>query len=98
MEAQAAYARMQFARKHFRRRRPTTAGRWRCATGCGSALYSAAAATASAAEREAARAALATVLQRQPPFARRSAAAGPQATIVSAPGSTRSSTRVRSPM
>jgi GT2 family glycosyltransferase len=83
MEAQAAYARLQFARKHFARIRPY---RWamilRYALRC---------------RREAARAALATVLKDRPPIAA-PAPTPPQETIVKAPGAAFSSTRSRSPM
>ena len=83
MEAQAAYARLQFARKHFSRVSP-----YRLAMVLRYALR---------ARREAARAALETVLDNEPPFAA-PAPASAQATIVSALGAARSSTRSRSPM
>jgi GT2 family glycosyltransferase len=83
MEAQAAYARLQFARKHFARVRPY---RWamilRYALRC---------------RRATARAALATVLKDRPPIAA-PPPAPPQETIVKAPGAAFSSTRSRSPM
>jgi N-acetylglucosaminyl-diphospho-decaprenol L-rhamnosyltransferase len=82
MEAQAAYARLQFARKHFRRVAP-----YRWALGLRYALR---------ARREAARAALRVVISEKPPLA--PAPPAPQATTVSAPGTTRSSIRSRSPM
>jgi hypothetical protein len=85
MEAQAAYARLQFARKHFARVTP-----YRLAMALRYALR---------ARREAARAALETVLKDEPPFAAPSPPpAEAQATIVSALGATRSSMRSRSPM
>lgn len=83
MEAQAAYARLQFARKRFARVAPY---RWamilRYALRC---------------RREAARAALATILKERPPIVA-PAPAPPQETIVRAPGAAFSSTRSRSPM
>ncbi len=81
MEAQAAYARLQLARKRFARVAPY---RWALAL-----RY------ALRVRREAARAALATVLDEKPPIA-----PGPelQETIVRAAGAARSSTRSRSPM
>lgn len=85
MEAQSAYARLQFARKHFDRVAP-----YRLAMVLRYGLR---------ARREAARAALETTLKEQPPLA--PAPAPPveaQATIVSALGATRSSMRSRSPM
>jgi N-acetylglucosaminyl-diphospho-decaprenol L-rhamnosyltransferase len=86
MEAQAAYARLQFARKHFARVAP-----YRWAMVLRYALR---------ARREAARAALKTVLEEAPPLAAPPLPppAEAQATIVSAAGATRSSTRSRSPM
>jgi GT2 family glycosyltransferase len=85
MEAQSAYARLQFARKHFDRVAP-----YRLAMVLRYALR---------ARREAARAGLETTLKEQPPLA--PAPAPPveaQATMVSALGATRSSMRSRSPM
>ena len=96
MEAQAAYARLQFARKHFRRVAAATAGRSFCATGCASAptrrWASAGGAGVKPRERRSRRC---TAVSRLSPARTR---AEPQATIVRAPGSARSSTRVRSPM
>jgi len=94
MEAQAAYARMQYARKHLR---PLWPYRLALALryGLRAALFSLRRGSQSGRAR-AARAGLRTVLSEQPPFAVEEADA--QATIVSAPGSTASSTRVRSPM
>jgi N-acetylglucosaminyl-diphospho-decaprenol L-rhamnosyltransferase len=83
MEAQAAYARLQFARKHFSRVSP-----YRLAMVLRYALR---------VRRVAARAALGTVLENEPPLAP-PAPASAQATIVSALGAARSSTRSRSPM
>lgn len=83
MEAQAAYARLQFARKYFSRVSP-----YRWAMVLRYALR---------VRREAARAALETVLEDEPPLAA-PAPASAQATIVSALGAARSSTRSRSPM
>ncbi len=83
MEAQSAYARLQFARKHFRRVAP-----YRLAMVLRYVLR---------ARREADRAALEAVLKGEPPLA--APAAEPhQATIVNAPGAALSSTRSRSPM
>ena len=84
MEAQAAYARLQFARKHFARVAP-----YRLAMALRYALR---------ARREAGRAALETVLKDEQPLAAPAAPTPPQATIVSAPGAALSSTRSRSPM
>jgi GT2 family glycosyltransferase len=84
MEAQSAYARLQFARKHFGAVAP-----YRLAMVLRHALRF---------RREAARAALKTVLEDQPPLTAPPAAAEVQATIVSAPGAALSSTRSRSPM
>jgi N-acetylglucosaminyl-diphospho-decaprenol L-rhamnosyltransferase len=85
MEAQSAYARLQFARKHFARVVP-----YRLAMVLRFGLR---------ARREAARAALETVLKDEPPFPAGSPPpAEAQATIVSALGATRSSMRSRSPM
>jgi len=83
MEAQAAYARLQFARKHFKRVAPY---RWAMAL-----RY------ALRARREGARAAFRVVLGEEPPISA-PAPIPPQATIVRAPGATLSSTRSRSPM
>jgi N-acetylglucosaminyl-diphospho-decaprenol L-rhamnosyltransferase len=83
MEAQAAYARLQFARKHFARVAP-----YRLAMALRYALR---------ARREAGRAALEAVLKEEPPLA--APRTGPaQATIVSESGAALSSTRSRSPM
>jgi len=87
MEAQAAYARLQLARKHFARVAP-----YRLAMTLRYALR---------ARREAGRAALETVLKEEPPIAAPAPAPDPapiQATIVNAPGAALSSTRSRSPM
>jgi GT2 family glycosyltransferase len=85
MEAQSAYARLQFARKHFTRVAP-----YRLAMALRFALR---------ARREAARAALEAVLKEEPPLAAAPPApAKAQATMVSALGATRSSIRSRSPM
>jgi N-acetylglucosaminyl-diphospho-decaprenol L-rhamnosyltransferase len=84
MEAQAAYARLQFARKHFTRVSP-----YRLAMALRYGLR---------ARRETGRAALEAVLKDEPPLAALAAPAAPQATIVSAPGAALSSTRSRSPM
>jgi len=81
MEAQAAYGRLQFARKHFAR-----VGPYRWAMVLRYALR---------ARREAARAALRTVLREKSPLL---VPAAPQAMTVSAAGETRSSIRSRSPM
>ncbi|HEU5254080.1 MAG TPA: glycosyltransferase family 2 protein [Solirubrobacterales bacterium] len=83
MEAQSAYARLQFARKHFARVSP-----YRLAMALRYALR---------ARRESARAALATVIEEEPPIPP-PAPEPVQATIVSAPGATLSSMRSRSPM
>jgi hypothetical protein len=83
MEAQSAYARLQFARKHFARVRP-----YRWAMILRYALRF---------RREAARAALTTVLKDRPPIVA-PAPAQPQETIVKAPGAAFSSMRSRSPM
>jgi GT2 family glycosyltransferase len=89
LEAQIAYARLQFARKHLRR-----IAFYRAALGLRYALR--AVGRRDREGREAARSALNTVLSERAPFA---VAPGPtQATTVSAPGSARTSTRVRSPM
>jgi N-acetylglucosaminyl-diphospho-decaprenol L-rhamnosyltransferase len=90
LEAQVAYARLQFARKHLRPLAP-----YRAALGLRYALR-AIGGRRDREGREAARAALGTVLSERAPFA--AALEATQATIVSAPGSERSSTLVRSPM
>lgn len=82
MEAQAAYARLQFARKHF-----AWAGPYRLAMVIRYALR---------ARRPAARAALEVAFEEEPPLPL--APPPVQATTVSAPGTTRSSIRSRSPM
>ncbi|HVD41411.1 MAG TPA: glycosyltransferase family 2 protein [Solirubrobacterales bacterium] len=84
MEAQSAYARLQFGRKHFAHVAP-----YRLAMVLRYALR---------ARREAARAALETVLKDEPPLVPPPTPAEAQATIVSALGATRSSMRSRSPM
>jgi len=85
MEAQSAYARLQFARKHVPRVVP-----YRLAMALRYALR---------ARRPAARAALETTLKEQPPLAPPPLPPiEAQATIVSALGATRSSIRSRSPM
>ncbi|HET9197309.1 MAG TPA: glycosyltransferase family 2 protein [Solirubrobacterales bacterium] len=83
MEAQSAYARLQFARKHFRRLAP-----YRLAMVLRYALRS---------RRPAARAALEAVLRDESPLVPPLPLEA-QATIVSAPGAALSSTRSRSPM
>jgi GT2 family glycosyltransferase len=90
LESQLAYARLQFARKHLRR-----VASYRTALGLRYALR-AVGRRSDRERRAAARAALGTVLSERAPFA--SAAEEPQATMVSAAGSERSSTLVRSPM
>jgi len=82
MEAQSAYARLQFARKHF-----TWSAPYRWAMILRYALR---------AKRPSARAALEVALGGEPPFP--AVPPSPQATIVNAPGTTRSSIRSRSPM
>jgi N-acetylglucosaminyl-diphospho-decaprenol L-rhamnosyltransferase len=82
MEAQSAYARLQFARKHFTRAAP-----YRWAMILRYALR---------ANRPAARAALGVALGGEPPFP--PAPPLPQARIVNPPGTARSSIRSRSPM
>jgi GT2 family glycosyltransferase len=89
LEAQLAYARLQFARKNLPRVAP-----YRAALGLRYALR--AVGRGDRARRGAARAALGTVLSERAPFAQPPDAA--QATMVSAAGSERSSTLVRSPM
>jgi N-acetylglucosaminyl-diphospho-decaprenol L-rhamnosyltransferase len=84
MEAQAAYARLQFARKHFARVAP-----YRMAMTLRYALR---------ARRPAGRAALEAVLKDEPPIAAPAPPEPFQATIVNAPGAALSSTRSRSPM
>jgi GT2 family glycosyltransferase len=84
MEAQAAYARLQFARKHFARVAP-----YRLAMALRYALR---------ARREAGRAALETVLKDEAPIDAPAPPQPFQATIVNAPGAALSSTRSRSPM
>lgn len=85
MEAQSAYARLQFARKHLARVAP-----YRLAMALRYALR---------ARRPAARAALEATLKEQPPLAPPpQQPLEAQATIVSALGTTRSSIRSRSPM
>lgn len=94
MEAQSAFARLQFARKHFSRFSPY---RWAMAL-----RYALRAGVPSLRggdrrRREAGRAALVAVLDEAPPFTV-PAPPVPQATIVSAAGTARSSIRSRSPM
>jgi GT2 family glycosyltransferase len=84
MESQNAYSRLQFARKHFPRVSP-----YRLAMVLRYGLR---------ARREAAGAALETVLKDKPPIAAPSPEPPVQATMVSAPGAALSSTRSRSPM
>lgn len=85
MEAQSAYARLQFARKHFARVAP-----YRLAMALRYALR---------ARRPAARAALEATLKEQPPLVvPPPPPLEAQATIVSALGTTRTSIRSRSPM
>jgi len=90
MEAQSAYARLQFARKHFSRVAPY---RWAMAL-----RYALRAGVPSTDQRrrEAGRAALTAVLDEAPPIA--APAPVSQATMVSAAGTARSSIRSRSPM
>lgn len=94
LEAQAAYSRMQFARKHL----SDGAVDYRWALWLRYALRSGRISPrgGTSPKREAARAALRTVRDERPPFGELSGA--DQATIVSAPGSTLSSSSVRSPM
>jgi GT2 family glycosyltransferase len=95
MEAQSAYARLQFARKHLSRVSP-----YRWAMAFRYALRAGVPSVGSGADqrrREAGRAALTAVLDEAPPIAP-PAPATPQATIVSAAGTARSSIRSRSPM
>ena len=94
MEAQSAYARLQFARKHFSRISPY---RWAMALRY---LLRAVIPTKGHGDRrrqEAGRAALAAVLDETPPIAAPMPTVA-QATIVSAAGTARSSIRSRSPM
>lgn len=94
MEAQAAYARLQFARKHFSRVSP-----YRWAMALRYALRAGAPTLHPDGDRrrqEANRAALAAILEEASPLA--PPAAGAQATTVSAAGTARSSIRSRSPM
>jgi GT2 family glycosyltransferase len=92
MEAQGAYARLQFARKHFSRVSPY---RWAMAL-----RYALRAGVPRGRgddrRREAGRAALSAVLDETPPIAMPAPLS--QATIVSAAGTARSSIRSRSPM
>jgi GT2 family glycosyltransferase len=90
MEAQSAYARLQFARKHFSRIAPY---RWAMAF-----RYALRAGVPSADQRrrEAGRAALTAVLDEAPPMGARAAPA--PATLPPAAGTARSSIRSRSPM
>ena len=94
LEAQSAYARLQFARKHFNRVSP-----YRWAMAFRYALRAGIPGVGRGADqrrRETGRAALTAVLAETPPIAAPAAAA--QATIVSAAGTARSSIRSRSPM
>lgn len=95
MERQAAYARLQYARKHLR---PLWPYRLALALryGLRAGLYSLRGGSQSGRAR-AARAALRTVIAGRAPFELEPEPAA-QATIVKAPGSALSSTRVRSPM
>jgi len=94
LEAQAAYSRMQFARKNFSD--GVVDYRWalwlRYALRAGGPWSKA----EPSAKQRAARAALRAVREERPPFGERREPA--QATTVSAPGSTRSVSSVRSPM
>lgn len=94
LEAQAVYSRIQFARKHFSQ----SAVDYRWALGLRYALRAGRPLSRGtpSAKRRAARAALRTVISEEPPFGERREPT--QATIVSAPGSTLSSSSVRSPM
>ncbi|HEX5714458.1 MAG TPA: glycosyltransferase family 2 protein [Solirubrobacterales bacterium] len=95
MEAQAAYARMQYARKYFPSVWPyKTALALRYGLRAGVHGFRRGHQHGRA---RAARAGLRATLREQPPFEALTAS-GAQATIVSAPGSALSSTRVRSPM
>jgi len=91
LEAQAAYSRMQFARKNF----PGGAVDYRWALWLRYALRSGRLRFKAepSAKQLAARAALRTIREERPPFGEPA-----QATIVSAPGATSSSSSVRSPM
>ncbi|MGN6257803.1 MAG: glycosyltransferase family 2 protein [Solirubrobacterales bacterium] len=94
MEAQSAYARLQFARKHFSRISP-----YRWAMALRYALRAGIPAVGRGGDRrrqEAGRAALAAVLDEVPPIS--APAPGAQATTVSAAGTARSSILSRSPM
>jgi N-acetylglucosaminyl-diphospho-decaprenol L-rhamnosyltransferase len=104
MEAQSAYARLQFARKHFSRVSP-----YRWAMALRYALRAGAPALGrDRRRREGGRAALATIFEERPPIALPGAeeapslagppSTGAQATMVSAAGAERSSIRSRSPM
>jgi GT2 family glycosyltransferase len=95
MEAQAAYSRLQFARKHFSRVSP-----YRRAMALRYALRAGVPAVGGDGDRrrrEAGRAALAAVLDEAPPIAMPAPPIA-QAMMVSAAGTERSSTRSRSPM
>lgn len=91
MEAQAAYARLQFARKHFSR-----VGPYRWAMALRYALRASFLSGRDRRRQEAGRAALATVLDELPPIVPPAPRA--QATTVSAAGTERSSILSRSPM
>jgi N-acetylglucosaminyl-diphospho-decaprenol L-rhamnosyltransferase len=93
MEAQSAYARLQFARKHFAR---ISLYRWALALRYALRAAVPAFGPGGARRREAGRAALAAVLDEVPPIV--APGSSPQATIVSAPGTALSSMRSRSPM
>jgi GT2 family glycosyltransferase len=94
MEAQAAYARLQFARKHFSRISPY---RWAMALRYALRAGLPVARGRDQRRREAGRAALATVIDEVPPIVA-PAPSRAQATTVSAAGTTRSSILSRSPM
>jgi GT2 family glycosyltransferase len=94
MEAQAAYARLQFARKHFSRVSPY---RWAMALRYGLRTGIPSIGRLDRRRREGSRAALAAVLGEVPPIAAPEPSPA-QATIVSAAGTARSSIRSRSPM
>jgi len=94
MEAQAAYARLQFARKHFSRVSPY---RWAMALRYALRAGLPAGRGRDQRRREAGRAALAAVIDEVPPIAAPTSPPA-QATTVSAAGTARSSILSRSPM
>ena len=96
MEAQVAYARLQFARKHFAHAAAVSLGDGAALRPARRSLLAARRAQAEPA-RGGARGA-GDDAERPPALRRPAASCRAQATIVSAPGSTRSSTRVCSPM